>query len=372
MTGRVPVARRALFQDRRRAVLAVGGVAAALLLVLTLQGIFDGAISQTTAYLRGLPAGVIVSEHGVRTMHMSSSTLDPGTVGRVGRVPGVAWAEPIRFTTTFLVSDTGRQQLSYVIGYDTRTGRAGPSHLTSGRAPRHGEIAVERVAADRLHVGLGDTVIVLGARFGIAGIFRGGTTIANSTAFITTGDFAAQRGPAVAYVLAAAGSGVSDDTLAHRISAALPELSTQTRDGFVREEAALVTDMSADLMQIMALVAFAIAQAVIALTMYTLTLTKLREYAVVKALGARTARVAGTVVAQALYSIGLALAVATAAAVGLAALVGRLNPAITIVIEPGSVARVGLAAVVIGVLAAAVPVRRVATVDPATSFRRST
>jgi hypothetical protein len=77
MSRRVPLARRALFQDRRRAALAAGGVAAALLMVLLLQGIFDGAMRQVTAYLRGSPADVIVSQKDVRTMHMSVSALPP-------------------------------------------------------------------------------------------------------------------------------------------------------------------------------------------------------------------------------------------------------------------------------------------------------
>ncbi|HEX2903068.1 MAG TPA: hypothetical protein VHO01_06375 [Jatrophihabitans sp.] len=112
MTGRVPLARRALFADRRRAALAAGGVAAALLLVLLLQGIFDGSIRQTTAYLRSSQADVIVSARDVRTMHMSVSILDPATRSRVSPVKGGAWAEGIRFATTFLQSADGRQQLS--------------------------------------------------------------------------------------------------------------------------------------------------------------------------------------------------------------------------------------------------------------------
>ena len=52
-------------------------------------------------------------------------------------------------------------------------------------------------------------------------------------------------------------------------------------------------------------------------------------------------------------------------------LIGRLNPAITIAIEPGSVARVGLAALVVGALGAVIPLWRVAKVDPASAFRRA-
>ena len=371
MTGRVPLARRALFQDRRRAALAAGGVSAALLLVLMLQGIFDGAMQQVTSYLRHSPAAVIVSQQNVRTMHMSVSALDPHTPARVAKVPGVAWAEGIRYTTTFL--DHGdAQQLSYVIGYNPTTGRTGPRQLSAGHAPGHGQIILEQIAADRLHVKLGDTVQVFGEPFRLVGLFHGGTTIVNSMAFITSTDFAAARGPAIAYVFAGAEPGISADDLARRVAAALPTDTVQTRDRFAHEEAALVKDMSADLMRIMSVVAFLIALAVIGLTLFTLTLAKLREHAIVKALGARTRRLALVVLAQAVWSVAVALVLAVAAAVGLGAVIGRVNPAVSIAIQPGSVLRVAIAALVIGAVGAVVPLRRVVTVDPASAFRRAT
>ena len=369
--GRVPLARRALFQDRRRAALAAGGVAAALLLVLMLQGIFDGAMHQVTAYLRANPADVIVSQRDVRTMHMSVSALDPATVDRVRRVDGVAWAEAIDYTTTFLVANDGNQQLSYVIGYDTTTGRGGPQHLTTGTAPAAGQIAVEEVAADRLGVGLGDPVSVFGRQLRVSGLFRGGTSVTNSIAFITAADFAAAHGPAVAYVLAGARPGITADDLQRRVAAAVPELTVQTRGEFTRQEAALVRDMSADLMRIMSIIGLLIALAVIGLTLFTLTLAKLREHAIVKALGGRTRRLAGIVLAQAAWSVALAVLAATVAALLLGRVVEAVNPAVTIVIEPGSVERVAVAALVIGAVGAVIPLRRVVAVDPASAFRRS-
>jgi putative ABC transport system permease protein len=371
MSGRVPLARRALFQDRRRAGLAAGGVAAALLLVLMLQGIFDGATRQVTAYLRSSPADVFVAERNVRTMHMSVSALGPDTTAAVARVDGVAWAEAIRYTTTFLVAADGNQQLSYVIGYDPATGRGGPRRLTSGRFPGQGEIVVEQVAADRLGLRVGSVVNVFGEPFRVAGLFRGGTTISNSIAFITTEDFAARRGPTVAYVLAGARPGVSATELARRVAIALPETTVQTRSRFAAEEAALVKDMAADLMRIMSTIGFLIALAVIGLTLFTLTLAKLREHAIVKALGARTSRLALVVLLQAVWSVAVAVALATAVAVGLGALVQSLSPAVAVAIEPASVVRVTLAAFAVGAVGAVIPLRRVVAVDPASAFRRA-
>ena len=371
MTGRVPLARRALFQDRRRAALASGGVAAALLLVLLLQGIFDGAMRQVTAWLRALPADVVVSQRDVRTMHMSLSALAPETVDAVAAVDGVAWAEGIRYTTTFVVSPAGDQQLSYVIGYDPATGRGGPGRLTAGRAPGPGEIALEEIGADRLGVGPGDQVAVLGGPFRVSGLFRGGTTVVNSLAFVRTEDFAARGGASIAYVLVGAAPGVGPDELARRVAAAVPEVTVQTRARFAREEASLVEDMSADVMSVMATVGLLIALAVIGLTLFSLTLAKLREHAVVKALGGRTRRLAAVVVAQAAWSVAVAVALAAALAVGLGAVVGAVDPAVAVEITPASVLRVAAASLVVGGLGAVVPLRRVVAVDPAAAFRRA-
>lgn len=371
MSRRVPLARRALFQDRRRAALAAGGVAAALLLVLMLQGIFDGAMGQVTAYLRSSPADVIVSQRDVRTMHMSVSALAPETVAAVQQVEGVAWAEGIRYTTTFLVAGDGRQQLSYVIGYDPATGRGGPRRLSSGRTPGAGEIIVEEIAAHRLGVRAGERIGLLGGSYRVSGIFRGGTTITNSVAFIRTEDFASRAGNPLAYVLVGSDRGVGAGELAARVAAALPADTVQTRERFVAEEASLVKDMSADLMRIMSTIGLLIALAVIGLTLFSLTLSKLREHAVVKALGGRTRYLAAVVLAQAAWSVALAVALATVVAIALGAGVGRVNPAIAVVITPASALRTGIAALVVGAVGAVVPLRRVVAVDPASAFRRA-
>ena len=369
MARRVPLARRALFQDRRRAAIATGGVAAALLLVLLLDGIVAGGMRQLTAYLRSSPADVIVAQEGVRTMHMSVSALPPDTVDAVRRVDGVAWAEGLRYASSTITSATGRK-LSYVFGYDP-SGRLGPERLTTGRPPGTGQALVDGVAADQLGISVGDRVQVFGTWFTVSGLFDGGTNMVNTTAFITAADYTRLRGPSIAYVFTGAEPGVTADEVAARVAAALPQATVQTRDQFAGEEAAIVSDMAADLLQIMSIVGFLIALAVIALTLFTLTLSKLREHAVVKSLGAPNRGVGQVVMLQALWSVGLALAVATALSLAIGDLVHRVAPALLIAIEPGSVARAGVGAVVVGALGSIVPLRRVFTVDPATAFRRA-
>jgi putative ABC transport system permease protein len=365
----VPLARHNLFQDRRRAALSVSGLAVALLLVLVLNGIFAGAIRQVTAYLRNAPADVVISQRGVRTMHMSASALPGDALRAARRVRGVAGADAIRYTSATLHGREG-SQLAYVIGYDVRTDRGGPWNLVSGHTPRTGEIVVDEVAADNLGVRIGGPVEVLGRQFTVAGISRGGTSITNTTAFLPTADFAAIRGPALSYVLVRAERGTSPRVLAARLERQIPGVTVQTKEEFVHEEGSIVRDMSADLMQIMSFIAFLIALAVIALTLFTATLAKLREYAVVKALGASAWRLGRTVVAQAVWSVGLALVLAVVLAFLVGAALAAFTPNVRVAIEPSSVTRTALAAVAAGAVGALVPLRRVIRLDPATAFKR--
>jgi putative ABC transport system permease protein len=367
--GGVPLARRNLFQDRRRVLLSTGGVAVALLLVLILGGMVAGAMRQLTGYIDGSGADLIVSQLGVRTMHMSASVLRPDIADRAREVPGVAWAEPIRYTTGIVSSPAGRM-VTYLIGYNPAARHGGPDRLVAGRSPGPGEAVLDREAADQLRVRVGDPVRVLGQPFSIAGLSTGGTNIANTTVFIPTNDFARLRGPTQAYVLVGARHGVDLGPLRAQLGAIPPGNSVLTREEFAAQERRLVTDMSADLMRIMSGIGFAIALAVIALTLLAVTLAKTREYGVLKALGARPGWLAATVAAQAAWSVVLALAAATGLALLLAVVIGRVSPALAIWIAPASVLRTGLGALLVGMVGAILPIRRVLRVDPATSFRR--
>lgn len=368
MGGRVPLGRRILFEDKRRGALSIVGVGVALVLVLILNGVVDGAMRAVTAYIRDSPADLFVSQRGVRTIHMSQSVLAPTVVDDVSLVEGVAWAEGLRYSGSTLEAPRGRR-FTYVFGYDTATSRGGPRHLASGRAPGRGEIVVDKTVADELGVRIGQDVVTLGERFVVSGLATGGTSIANTTVFVRSEDFALLRGDAFAYVLVGGRPGVSSAALAERLGAALPDLTVQTKRGFAAQEAELVRDMAADIMTIMSIVGFLIALAVVALTLFTLTLSKLHEYGVIKAIGASSGRLAATIVSQAALSVAIGLGVALVLAVLIGAAVGAYAPNLTVVLTPASLGRTAVGAFTVGGTAALLPLWRAARVDPATAFR---
>lgn len=368
MSRRVPLARRYLFGERRRAVLATAGVAVALLLVLVLDGIFAGAMRQVTAYIRASPAEVIISQRGVRTMHMTTSALTVDAASKAGAVEGVSWVAPIGFVSGVIGTETGGRQLSYVIGYVPGQ-PGGPHHLVAGRVPADGEAVIDQIAAKQLGLHVGDQVRVLGAWLRVSGLAEGGTSIVNTTTFVTSAELDRTHGPTTSYLLVGARPGTSSTTLRDALAAALPDTTVQTRGQFAHQEAAVVADMSADVMRIMAVIGFAIALAVVCLTLFTATLARLRDYGIIKALGASSGRLAGIVTIQAAWTIVLAVSTSAALAVVVGRLVEAAAPTIAIAIEPSSVLRVALGAVALGAISALAPMRRVVAVDPASAFR---
>lgn len=366
----VPVGRRFLFADRRRATLTVLGVAASLLLVLVLGGIFAGAVDRVTHYIRTSPADVFISQAGVRTMHMSASTVPADTPDRVAQVPGVAWATPIAFASGSVAGPQGRQ-LSYLIGYDTRTGRGGPTDLVQGRAPGAGEAVLDEQAADQLGIDLGDRFTVMGMPVRAVGFSTGGTSITNTTVFVALAEFARIHDDRVSYVLAGLDAGADPDIVADRIRAEVPGVAVQSREQFADSEARIVTDMSADLLRLMSTIGLVIALAVIALGLMTATLNRLRDFAVLKALGARTPRLVSAVAMQVLLTVVLASTVATTAALALAWLLPLAAPTVQISITAAAVAQTTTTALVVGLIAALWPLRRIAALDAATAFRET-
>jgi putative ABC transport system permease protein len=346
-------------------------VAAALLLVLLLGGIFAGAIERVTFYVRTSQAAVFVSQAGVRTMHMSASALPPDTADRLRAVPGVTWASAIGMASGSVAGPRGRQ-LTYLIGYDTASGHGGPATLTAGRVPRAGEAVLDAQAAETLGLRLGDTLTVLGAGLRVAGFSTGGSSITNTTVFTTAADFARIRGSApVSYVLLGADPGVRPDELASRVEAALPDATVQTKEQFAASEARIVTDMSANLLRLMSTIGLLIALAVIALGLMTATLSRLRDFAVLKALGASTPRLAEVVAVQVLWTVALAAVAAVTFGQLLAWVLPLAAPAVGVHITVAAALQLAAGALGVGLLAALWPLRRIATLDATTAFRET-
>ena len=363
---------RNLFQSKTRLVISVGGVALALLLILTLDAIFAGVERQVTAYIDQSGADVIVSQSGVRTMHMAASSLPAESVEEVESLPGVESVTPILYVTN-VVSAGEERNLAYIIGLPRAAKAGGPWEVALGsKEPGPGEAIMDRGVAEKSGVGLKDTVEILGQKFEIVGLSRGTASFVNSVAFISMEDFARLRASpgVVSYLMVRLEDGQSPEAMAQRIERQLGNVTAQTRDEFTRQERKVIKDMSTDVIAIMNLVGLLIGLAVMALTVYTATLARRAEYGVLKALGARGSQLVHSVVAQALLSVALGFLLGLAFTVALGIVIPRVVPNLSLLVRWESLLKVGSASLLIAAVSAILPIRQIARLDPAMVFRR--
>ncbi len=366
------LARRNLTRSRVRLLVSVGGVALALSLSLALDAIFGGVANQLTTYIDRAGADVWVGQAGVRNLHMVASWLPDSVRAEVEAVDGVASVTPILYSTDTIAAGDERT-VAYVIGLPAGAEVGGPWKVVEGAdRPARGEVVIDRRFANRAGVGLGDTVTVLGREARIAGLSEGTASLLNSVAFVSFADFRAMRGnaPVVSFLLVKVAAGTSPEAVAAEIERRVPGVSALSAQAFAGEERRLVNDMSADVIAIMNAVGFVVGLAVVALTVYVATLARRREYGVLKALGAPNRLLYGVVLAQAVLSVGLGLVAGLAFTGLLGLVVPRAGFDLELAISLASLARVGLFAAVIAGLAAILPIRQVAGLDPAIVFRR--
>ncbi|MBE0417118.1 MAG: FtsX-like permease family protein [Coriobacteriia bacterium] len=370
----VPVARRNLFQSRARLIISVGGIALAALLVLVLDGVFAGSEKDVTVFMDNTPFDLVVSQRGVRNLHMTTSFFPEQALRSIEQVSGVERVDPILFTTTFLIAgDLPTQRgLAYLIGYEP--GRLGGPWAWAGRPVELGpdEIVIDIRAAEDFGVSVGDEITAAGRDLRIAGLAEGTTSIVNSISFVTFEGFQRAQGVSgtVSFALVLLRRDENPAAVADRIQAAVDGVTVQTRADFAESERRIVSDMSIDIMRLMNIIAFLIGLSVTGLTVYVATLAKVREYGLMKAIGARNSRLFRLVIGQAAMSLGLGLSLAVAVALVLQVALGAAAARIPMVVEPESIARIIAGATVIGLLGAVIPVARVAGLKPADVFRR--
>lgn len=367
MGARVAVGRRNLFSERRRGLLGVAGTAAALLLVLAVGAIFDGAMRQITRYIDTQPAQIFVGAPGVRNMHMAASSLPLGAVETTGTVPGVTSVAPILFEQDGLETEAGRR-LAYVIGYEP--GRAGgPAEIETGKGPGQGEIVLDSATSASLGVEVGDPLEALGTTWRVSGVAGDLSNVANGVAFVRLADFAAVRGlrDTASYLL------VTTDRDPASVAAAIGRetgLEATTRVAFSRSERELASDMIGDVLRIVTGAAWLVGLAVVALTLYSATRARLREIGVMKALGAGRGALTRIVTTQAAWTVGAAMLTAVTLTVGAGALLARTSSPVTLTLLPGALVRVALVSALVALAASIAPLVKVLRVDPASVFRR--
>jgi putative ABC transport system permease protein len=367
----VPLARRQLFHEPLKLVLALAGVTLAVALVGLLFGLREGVRRQVTTFPDNAGAEIYVAPRDARSFVTAGPPgLRAALADEVAGLPGVRSTGAI-LAAEAIVRLHHQRVATQLVGFEP--GRLGaPWKIAAGRAPaRLGEIAVDRAMAEGHGLTTGDSLVVRGRTLRIVGLTDKTASWMTPLVFVTRAEAAGMQGvPTSATFVLVRGDRDDVGQLAARLAQRFPQLNVMTRDELVTNDRALMSRTFNAPLLVMVLIALAVGALVIAITTFGFVAERRREFGSLKAIGARNGFLYRVVSAQALAIAAAALIAGIALGQGAAAAIERLWPKFLFVSLPSHYALVVGAALVMGLAGALVPARVLARLDPADVFRR--
>jgi putative ABC transport system permease protein len=362
-----------------RFLLTCFGLSLLLSVVLAMIGIYRGIVVDALTVARNHGVDLWVVEAGSRGPFAEASRIPGDTREGIARLAGVTAAGSVTYQTVE-AERLGQKVRLYVIGFElNRPG--GPVHVAAGRTI--GQSHFEIVADRRSGLDLGDRVRLGRTTFTVVGLTEdqvasGGDPVA----FITLLD--AQKlqfdlaPPAARVQLARGSQGTSTDTVNAVVARVAPEANLQVITESARRWKHLAALTQAEQERILAeslvdrarrqigmftSILLLVSAVIIALIIYTMTMEKLRQIAMLKLIGAPDRTIVGMIVQQAL-ALGL-----TGFAFG-ALLIANIKDYFPrrVVLEPDNVLALGGVVVFVCLLASALGVRAALKADPATAL----
>jgi len=286
-------------------------------------------------------------------------------------VPGVASVTPILYVTHNVVYQ-GERNVAYIIGILENAEMGVPWNISSGLTlPGDEQAIIDRRIAEKSGLGLGDEVEIFGEEFELAGLSDGTATLVNSVAFISMKDFENLRGNygTISYLMVKVDPSESAQDVTARIESQVRDVTAQTRVEFSRQERLVINDMSTDVVNIMNSIGFLIGLTVMALMVYTSTLSRRREYGMLKALGAQNRHLYLTVLAQAFMSVILGFSFGLVITIVLSLVIPLTGSSLTLEVSSASLVKEGAVSLIITAFSAILPICQIAGLDPVLVFK---
>ena len=365
--GRVPLSRRNLLADRRRLAASVTGVGLAVMLILLLDGMWAGIRQQTILYTDRTGADLYVLQPGVRDLTAGASTLPLASLDTVRADPGVAWVAPVR-TTYSIFELHGTKVAAYVVGAVPGE-QGGPWSISKGRAARaDNEIVIGSLLADRHDIDVGDRLDVMGHGLRVVGLAEtNGFMMSYVFVTHTALDALSATPNTTSFLLVGTTQPTAVQARLHDAG-----LNVSTRDQVAANNLRFATGIFGSPVRLMVGIGLAAGTMIIALTAYTAIVERRREYGIVKAMGGTRRYLVALALGQTLALAALGLVAGAVFFVAGRWLIVSTRPQFTVLLTSGALARAALAALAMALLAAVIPARRLAALQPAVAYRSAT
>lgn len=364
-----------LVADRGRLAITLVGVTFAVVLMLVQSGIYFGFLNGVSGVIDHSNADLWICMRETANADTALPMKDEEVL-RVRSTPGIEWAERLTHGWASLRLRDGTNIWAQVIGFNPETGIGGPWEMVEGSFAdlrRPGTYIVDEASVPLMKgVRIGDKVENWGQKVEIVGISRGAKSYNTYpilfTSYRTAQTQSLELKNRIHFIMAKFEPGADRAATFERLTK-MRHYEVFTREGFsdkVRSYWATQTGIGIGIGITMVL-GFIVGLVIVAQTMYSATMERLREYATLKAMGATNPEICSILLTQAVlvalggYAVGALLA--------LAFKVLPTNTVIAIDLSAGLFVGGFLATLVMCLGASLLSVARVLKVDPASVFR---
>ena len=371
------VARKNLFSERIRLALSVGGVALSVFLIGILLSLYRGWDEKVGEYVEMVPADLWVAADGTTDFIQAASALPARAGDQLDFLPETDIVSPIITRPVGMVKagdDPDDDFDVQLVGYDPAIGLGGPLAIVEGKSPPGpGEIVIDKVTSDRFGVEIGDRLIRGTESLTVVGKSSGGDFVFTQVGFVTLEtavdflrlDPESQR----TFFLLTLGDPSEAEALAARLEASAPGIVLFTGEEFADETRQRILGNILPMLIVVLIVAFVVGLSVAGLTIYTATVEKSREYGILKAEGFTNRYLYRVVIEQSLVTSALGFVLGVSLIIFIAPFAQGLVPQFVVFVRWQDILGITGATLLMALIAAFIPVRRLAHIDPVTVFK---
>ncbi|MFQ6068526.1 MAG: ABC transporter permease [Candidatus Bathyarchaeia archaeon] len=363
----VSIARKNLFHEKTRLSISIGGVAAAVMLILFLAGVFEGFLVLYSSYIINSGADVWVASDGWRDFH-SVSMLPRSLNDTILQVDGVKSVENIILLQSSAFKAGEKEIAAVLVGFNPDTGIGGPWKMHKGISRiNSGEVIVDRYLAHKNDLKIGDEIEVSTEKFIIAGISEDTNFVMYQIIFMRIEDASQilNLREIVTFFLVKANN---PSEVADRISTQVPGVTAYTSEEYVERAFAFMESFN-PFFYIMIAAGFIVGISIIGITIYTLTMERQKEFGVLKAIGASNRQLYTIVLKQSLLIATLGFVVGTTLVAISSFIIPEFMPELVVFISPSMLFITFITSTLMGIASSYLPVRRIAKIDPAIVFK---
>lgn len=365
------VARKNLFSERTRLAISVGGVALSVLLITFLLSLYRGWNEKVGGFVEGVDADIWIAMEGTTDFLAAGSILPMQGAEQLSTLPTVERWSPL-IVRPMTATRNGAELDVQLVGYDPEWAIGGPLRIEEGKEfPGPGEVIVDEALSRRYGVGIGDSIGVGGRDWTVVGKSSGGDFVAAQIIFVALDQAQEALGMngLVTFFLLQLRDPSQREQVALTIESAQPGILAITSDDFAVATRDRALGDVIPILVVILILAFIVGLAVAALTIYTATVEKAREYGILKAVGFTNGYLYRVVFEQSLVTGTLGFVVGAGLTIVVGPLTQNLVPQFVVLIRWQDVLGVAGFTLLMTLLAAYVPTRRLAAIDPVTVFQ---